>query len=206
MRLRNGEYGYGAVTKALHWLTVAAVVAQFAVGWSMEADDAAFDREDDRIDALEDAGGDRVEAEIDRLEDELDHREDNYVADAASGLLGGDGFADGLSRAELHVLLGLSLILLALMRVVWRRVGGLPPWAEHLGTGERRLEAMLEKALLTMLFVVPATGLILIAVGARWLPLHVAAQVVFLAVISIHVGLVLKHTVVRRNRHLARML
>ncbi|MFS0898022.1 cytochrome b [Mycolicibacterium litorale] len=206
MQLRNGEHGYGALTKALHWLTVTAVVAQFAVGWSMEADDAAFDREKDRIDALEDAHEDRFEAEIDRLEEELDAREDNYVADEASGLFGGDGFTDGLSLPEWHVLLGLSIILLALMRVLWRRAGGLPPWAAHLSAGERRLEATLEKALLTMLFVVPATGLILIAAGERWLPLHVATQVLFLAVISIHVGLVLRHTVVRRNRHLARML
>lgn len=60
------------------------------------------------------------------------------------------------------MLLGISLILLALARVVWRRVGGLPPWAEHLGEGERRLEATLEKLLLTLMFVVPLTGLIMI--------------------------------------------
>lgn len=217
MRLRNGEHGYGLVTKVLHWLTVVVVVAQFVVGWSMEADDAAFDREKDRIDALEEAGEDRAEqqgeaaeerfeAQIDGLEDELDAREDSYVADAASGLLNGDGFTDGLSIAEAHVLLGVSLILLALVRVVWRRVGGLPPWAEHLSSGERRLEATLEKGLLTMLFVVPATGLILIAAGEQWLTLHITAQVVFLAVIAAHAGLVLKHTIIRRNRHLARML
>jgi cytochrome b561 len=35
---------------------------------------------------------------------------------------------------------------------------------------------------------------------------HVTAQVVFLGVIALHIGLVLKHTVVRRHRHLARML
>jgi cytochrome b561 len=221
MRLRNGEHGYGVVTRTLHWLTVVVVVAQFAVGWSMEADDAALDREKDRIDALEDAGEDRAEqqgeaaeerfeAAIGRLEDELDAREDDYVADAASDLLSGDGFGDGfgdgLSLPALHVLLGVSLVLLALMRIVWRRVGGLPPWADHLAAGERRLEGLLEKLLITMLFAVPATGLILIAGGEQWLTLHVTAQVVFIAVIAAHVGLVLKHTVLRRNRHLSRML
>jgi cytochrome b561 len=216
-RLRNGGHGYGIVSKVLHWLTVIAVVAQFTVGWSMEADDAVFDREKDRIDALEDAGEDRAEqqgeaaeerfeAGIDRLEAELDTREDHYVGDSASGLLTGDGFTDGLSLPEVHVLLGFTLILLALTRVLWRRVGGLPPWADHLGAGERRLESALEKALLTMLFVVPVTGLILMRGGGQWLVLHVGAQVLFLAVIAAHVGLVLKHTVVRRNRHLARML
>ncbi|WP_197415763.1 cytochrome b/b6 domain-containing protein [Mycobacterium sp. IS-1742] len=216
-RLRNGGHGYGVVSKVLHWLTVVAVAAQFAIGWSMEADDAALDREKDRIDALEEAGDDlaehqgeaaeeRFEADIDRLEDELDLREDGYVADAASGLLTGDGFGDGLSVPELHVLLGISLIVMGLTRIVWRRVGGLPPWADHFGAGERRLEAALEKLLLTLLFVVPATGLVLITGGEQWLVLHVAAQVLFLAVIAVHVGLVLKHTMVRRNRHLSRML
>jgi cytochrome b561 len=38
------------------------------------------------------------------------------------------------------------------------------------------------------------------------LPVHVAAQVALLASVAVHVGLVLKHTVVRRNRHLLRML
>jgi cytochrome b561 len=34
----------------------------------------------------------------------------------------------------------------------------------------------------------------------------VTAQLLLLAVIACHVGLVLKHTAVRRHRHLARML
>ena len=71
---------------------------------------------------------------------------------------------------------------------------------------ERRLEFLLEKALLTLLFVVPGTGLLLVAGSTDWLVVHVTAQVVFLGVIALHVGLVLKHTVVRRHRHLARML
>lgn len=217
MRLRNGAHGYGVVTKALHWVTVAAIVAQFAVGWTMAEDDAALDREKDRIDALEDAGEEaaerrgedaeeRFEAEIDRLEDELDGREDAHVADAASGLVSGDGLRDGLSLPEIHVLLGLSLMALAVLRVGWRRLGGLPPWAAQLSAGERRLEATLEKLLLGLLFVVPVTGLVLIAGGERWLALHIAAQVLLLGVIAVHVGLVLKHTVLQRNRHLSRMV
>jgi cytochrome b561 len=90
--------------------------------------------------------------------------------------------------------------------VIWRKVGGLPSWADHLGQYERRLEGWMEKILLALLFVVPATGLILIAAGVGWLPLHVTVQVMFLVVIAVHVGLVLNHTVVRRHRHLARML
>jgi cytochrome b561 len=205
MRLRNGEHGYGIVTKTLHWLTAAAVVAQFAVGWTMGADDTRLELDEDELKQLEDfakqqdeATEEWIENEIDRLEDGLDAREDSYFADAFA--------QDGLSLPEVHVLLGLSIILLGLIRVLWRATTPLPPWAEHLSAGERRVEGWLERVLLTLLFVVPATGLALLALGDDWLPLHITAQVVLLATIAVHVGLVLKHTVVRRDRHLARML
>jgi cytochrome b561 len=213
IRLRNGAHGYGAVSKLLHWLTVAVIVAQFAVGATMGPDEAALDREQDRIDELEEraeqqgeAAEERFENEIDRLEAELDVREDDYVGDAFGDVVSGAFAGDGVSLPELHVSLGLSLIALGVLRVVWRAAAGLPPWAEHLTAGERDLEGALEKALLTLLFLVPGTGLATLALGHDWVPLHVAAQIALLLVIALHVGLVLKHTVVRRNRHLSRML
>jgi len=139
-----------------------------------------------------------LENEIDRLDEGLDAREYNYFADAFA--------RDGLCRPEVHVLRWLSILLLALVRVLWRATTSLPPWANHLSPGERRLEALLEKALLTLLFVVPGTGLALLALGDDWLPLHIGAQLMLLAAIAAHVGLVLRHTVVHRDRHLARML
>jgi cytochrome b561 len=205
MRLRNGEHGYGAVTKTLHWLTVAAIVAQFGVGWTMGAGERQSALEKDEIKQLEDfakhqdeATEEWIESEIDRLEDGLDAHDDSYFADAFT--------QDGLSLPELHVLLGLSIILLGLTRVLWRATTSLPPWAAHLSAGERRLEARLEKALLTLLFVVPGSGLALLALGEDWLPLHITAQFVLLAAIAVHVGLVLKHTVVQRDRHLVQMI
>jgi cytochrome b561 len=164
MRLRNGEHGYGAVTKTLHWLTVAAVVAQFTVGLTMAADDTRLELEKDELKQLEDfakqqdeATEEWIENEIDRLEGGLDAREDSYFADAF--------IQEGLSLPEVHVLLGLSIIVLALIRVLWRTTTSLPPWADDLTAGERRLEARMEKALLTLLLVVPATGLALLALG-----------------------------------------
>ena len=216
MRFRNGDHGYGVVTKLLHWLTVAAILGQFVVGYRMDLDDA-FDAEDDRLDAEADrleeeaegqgeAAEERVEAEIEAREDALDAREDDEAASVFSDVVSGDAFGDGLSLPELHICLGLFILLLALVRLLWRRTTPLPPWAEHLSAGERRLEGLLEKALLALLVVVPVSGLLLVAAGDGWLPLHVAAQIGFLVAIALHVGLVLSHTVVRRNRHLARML
>ncbi|MET0764472.1 MAG: cytochrome b/b6 domain-containing protein [Blastococcus sp.] len=216
MNYRNGAHGYGVVTKALHWLTVAALAGQFAVGLTMDFDDAS-DRDDDRLDAAadrleEDAEGrgeaaeEAAEAEIERREDALDAQQDDEASTVFSDVVTWDAFGDGLSLPELHVTLGVVIILLAVVRLLWRRTTPLPPWAEHLSARERRLEGRLETLLLALLLVVPATGLLLVAAGDHWLPVHVAAQIAFLAVLAVHVGLVLSHSVLRRNRHLARMV
>ncbi len=113
----------------------------------------------------------------------------------------------GFGLPELHVLLGLVILSLGVVRVVWRRAGGLPPWAPALSAFERRLEAVLEQALLGLLFLIPLSGLLLIGTGEDdYLPLHVAAHLAFFVVVALHVGLVLKHTVIQRDRHLSRML
>jgi cytochrome b561 len=216
MQLRNGAHGYGVVTRFLHWLTVAVILGQFVVGYTMdfdEASDRAKDRFKDEADRLEEdaegrgeAAEEQVEAAIEAREDTLDAGKDHQASEVFSDVLTGNAYSDGLSLPELHVSLGLFVLVLAAVRLVWRRTTPLPPWAEHLSAGERRLEGRLEKLLLALLFVVPATGLLLVAAGDDWLPLHVAAQIAFLVAIAAHVGLVLRHTVVRRNRHLARML
>ena len=82
MRYRNGDHGYGVVTKALHWSTVAAILGQFLVGYGMDFG-AAADRHKDAVEAQEerleegaegkgDAAEERAEAEVARLEDSLD--------------------------------------------------------------------------------------------------------------------------------------
>jgi cytochrome b561 len=233
MHLRNGRHGYGLVTKLLHWLTVVAIAAQFVVGWTMSADDAGADRAEDRLGRLEerfeaeldrleeraetqgDAAEERFEEQADRLRERFEadqdaaetrFDDDEFVSAAFPDVVSLAFLGNGISAPEWHVLLGLSLLALGLVRLLWRRTTPLPPWAEHLSSGERRLESWLEKLVLMGLLVVPATGLLLVAGEEDWLPIHVAAQIGFLAVIAVHVGLVLKHTVVRRHRHLGRMV
>jgi cytochrome b561 len=216
LHLRNGGHGYGVVTKALHWLTVLALLGQFAVGYAMDLG-GGLDRQEDQLraeaDRLEeqaegqgDAAREQVEAEIQRREDALDAAKDDQASAVFSDVLTGNTFRDGFSLPEFHVSLGLFVLVLAVARILWRRTTRLPPWAEHLSGRERRLEGGLEKLLLALLVVVPVSGLLLVAAGDGWLALHVSAQVVLLVAVAAHVGLVLRHTVVRRNRHLARML
>jgi cytochrome b561 len=128
------------------------------------------------------------------------------VSAAFSDVISGNFLNDGLSRPEVHVLLGLSIMALGLARVIWRVATPLPPWAPFLRPGERRLESVLERLLLTLLFIVPATGVLLIAGESDWLSVHIVAQFVLLAVIAVHVGLVLSHTIVRRDGQLWRMV
>src|SRR5262245_5366881 len=126
MPLRNGSHGYGLVTKALHWATVVALGTQFVVGYVMATDDKGFEE------AECDSAVDRVEELCERRQDRLDARADEPLGTAYSDLASGDILDGGLSLPEIHVLLGLLILVLATSRVVWRRTASLPPWAEGL--------------------------------------------------------------------------
>lgn len=179
MPLRNGAHGYGSVTKWLHWATVAALLAQFVVGYAMDPDPGSGrGRGRGRGE-----GGGRGRG----------RGGEESLADQVEGLL------------AVHVLLGLLVLALAVTRLLWRRTG-LPPWAETLDEKERRLEHWAEKVLLATLFVIPSSGLLALLVDDDWLPLHVSGHVLFFAALAAHLGLVLKHQLVHRDRLLSRML
>ena len=217
MPLRNGKHGYGAVTKLLHWLTVAALATQLAVGLTMEADaaaeraeEAADAREDaakDLADAAEDTAGSEAEEEAAEEAGERAEEAADAAADQAADTEYLVGLGDGVDLIDVHVLLGVSILLLAGVRVWWRRVGGLPPWAASLSARERVMAGRIEKTLLACLFLVPGTGLILVLTqDDALLPLHIAAMVLLGIAVVAHVALVLRHTLLSRDRLLQRML
>jgi cytochrome b561 len=185
MGRRSGEHGYGWVSKSLHWLTVLLVAAQFVVGYSMDLDDGCDPPGEER------SGGDTSDAyeeRLDRLEDACDTR--------AEGL---DLTSGAFDLTELHLLLGLSVLVVAGVRLLWRRHDGFPPWSEQLSTGERQLVHWTERLLLLLLFVVPLSGLVLIATGDDgWLPLHVGAHIAFFAALAAHLFTNLRPKVLRR--------
>ncbi len=200
MRLRNGDHGYGVVSKTLHWLTVLTIGAQFAVGYTMDADGDAggaecdppgedrsggdtSDAEEEQLDRLED----QCEAEQDRLDDEADEG----VWTAWSDLGSGDLFSGGLSLPETHVLLGLTIIALGVLRLVWRSTTPLPPWDPRLTRGNQRFVHGTEVALLTLQFLVPATGILLVVGSDDVLDLHIAAHLAFFAALGAHLGMVI---------------
>lgn len=171
MSLRNGPHGYGSVTKTLHWLTVLAVLTQFVVGYAMEVDDSGQGRGRGRG-RSGDSGRGRGRGR---------GGEDDGL----------DLFDGSWDLVDLHVVLGVSILALVLVRVLWRATTPLPPWDERLTTRDRRIVHLTEVALLTLLVVVPLTGLALVLGDDDLLPLHVAAHVAFFVALAAHLGMVL---------------
>jgi cytochrome b561 len=112
----------------------------------------------------------------------------------------------GVVTKLLHWATVAALVAQSLSRVAWRRTAGLPPWAETLTEGEKTWAHWTEKLLLTLLFVIPLTGISLVAVSYDLLPLHIAAHIGFFLTIAAHLGLVVKRTLVQPDRLLHRML
>ncbi len=79
----------------MHWLTVAAVAAQFAVGYNLDLDERDCDPPGEEL-----SGGDTTDA----FEDRLDRLEDACEARAGDYDMVGGGF----DLAELHLALGLT--------------------------------------------------------------------------------------------------
>jgi cytochrome b561 len=194
--------GYPLATKVLHWLTVLVLAAQLVVGYTLDVEDGR-DRVEDALDARADRAG--SEAEEERLEELADaahdRARDQDVGTVVDRVTSGDE-----PVLTTHVVLGLSLLLLALVRLVRRRVVPLPPWAETLSEGERRLAHRTEQVLYLTLVLMPLSGLAVLLVEDDLLPVHVATHVTFFVALTLHVGLVLKHQLVDRDRLLRRML
>ena len=96
-----------------------------------------------------------------------------------------------LNPLPIHVTLGIAILVVAIVRVFWRVSTLLPPWAESLSAAERRVAHYTERVLLTMLFVIPPTGLLVLRVDDDLLALHVGAHIVFFVALAAHLGLVL---------------
>ena len=166
----TGTRAYGAVARSLHWLTVAALAAQFTIGYLMQGEDSGHGRGQGRGRGEESGHG--------------------------RGRGGDDDTAGSLLVA--HVSIGVLILVLAALRVAWRRATDLPPWADSLSPGQRRVAAATEKVLLTLLFVIPLTGIALVLGDDDLLWLHVAAHVAFFAALAVHLALVLSRGLLPR--------
>lgn len=97
-----------------------------------------------------------------------------------------------------HVILGASILLLAVVRLWWRRRSTLAPWAPQLSSTGRVIEHAVEVVFYVLLFVIPLTGLWLVLVDDDALVLHVTAHVAFFVGLAVHVGVVVRYRLLRR--------
>lgn len=164
MPAKNGDHGYGFVTKLLHWLTFVVLVAQLTLGYLI--DDSGHGRGRGRGRGGESGRG------------------------RGRGGDGGLDLDDPVVRA--HVILGCTILALAVLRLAWRLLTPLPPWSERLGPRDRWVENALERVLILMLFATPVTGLLLLGGEDDLVALHVACHVVLYVAFALHVALVLR--------------
>ena len=166
------------MTRSLHWLTVAALAAQFTVGYSLDVGGRGRGRARGR--GGESGRGRGRGGDLDVFGD------------------------DGLLTT--HMVLGVTILMLAAGRLYWRRRTTLPPWAEGLSPAERLLTHWTERMLYLLLFVMPLSGLWLILVSDDAVVLHVASHIAFFVTVAAHLGLVLKHQLIDRDGLVRRMI
>jgi cytochrome b561 len=185
VRLRNNDSGYGLVTKTLHWLTVAAIAAQFTIGYLIDGDSGhgGGGEHGSRGGSGHGSGDDRGGV-------------DDFTL----------GFGDGDDTlVTLHVMLGLTILTLAVLRLAWRRATSLPPWAPGLSTTERTFATWTERLLYLSLFLIPLSGLSLVFLSDDLLAFHITSHIIFFTALAAHLGLVLKHQLIDRDGLLRRM-
>ena len=177
---------HGVIARVLHWLTVLALLGQYLVGYAMVGAEGLLEP---------------------------------WVEEAY------DGDEDLL--LPVHVALGCSILALTIVRYLWRRVVTLPPWPPTVTRAEQRFASATERALYALLIITPSSGLALILLsGEDWevsdrgewmspldlvdddllVGVHVSSQILLLVAITLHVGFVLKHQFVDRDRFIRRML
>jgi cytochrome b561 len=174
---RNGPDGYGLVTKTLHWLVAVAIAAQFVVGYLLDAEDG---RGRGRGRGGESGRGRGRGGDLDPFGDD--------------------------TLLTIHIVLGVSILVLASIRLVWRVTTPLPPWSQLLSIRERRFVHWLERVLYVLIFAIPASGRVLVLTDDDdLLGLHIATHLAFFVAISLHVGFALQHQLVARDGYVRRM-
>ena len=128
-----------------------------------------------------------------------------------------------------HKSLGLVALVVAVMRIINRQLGSLPPWAPSLSTAEKTFIHRAEQLFYLAMLVMPISGWFYVMWGnygvnlfsiwemprplakdntlrdvAKWV--HIVSAWILLATMAAHIGLVLKHQLIKKDGLLKRML
>ena len=222
--IRITRYGVGA--RVLHWLTVVLLMAQFTVGYLLEDDDDSGrgrGRGRGGDDGESGKGRGRGRGGDDDASTERDDSDDSYL----EVVVGSDGSDDsgadhlestdpaatelpgtdmpGLDLRTIHIVLGITILLVVVIRLGWRRRVGLPPWDSSLSKGDQRFATWTERLLLASVALMAGSGL-LVLTADDWLALHVGAHITFFVLVALHVGFVLGRRLWGKPTLLRRML
>ncbi|HOB04747.1 MAG TPA: cytochrome b/b6 domain-containing protein [Propionibacteriaceae bacterium] len=205
-RWRNDDRGYGIVTRLLHWLTAGLLLVQFIVGYVMDVDDSGGGQGRGRGGGR---GGDRGGNGQGRGRGQGRGDDDGGSAGGGGDSAGDDsGVGDllgGFDLMDVHTVLGISILVVILLRLLWRWRTPLPPWDPTLTPGEQRWAHDSERALLGIVVLVPVSGLALL-VDDDLVWLHITAHVLFFVALAAHLALVLGRRLRGRPALLPRML
>ena len=136
---------------------------------------------------------------------------------------------DGNAWYNWHKTLGLAVLVVAIGRLLARRMGELPAWAPSLTETEKRIVHRAEQLLYIAMFLMPISGFVFVMAGdygvhfanrfdlpnpiGKWEALGEAAHVVHVATalmlglaLTAHLGVVFRHVLLLRNGLLQRML
>jgi len=150
------------------------------------------------------------------------------------GLMGGSEGSTAFGAAwssvfDWHATLGLIVLVLALVRIVWRAKTPLPSWAPGLSTRERSLAHRTEQVMYFVMVAKPLSGYVLAGSAGHSihlfgavpfgnpfgdsstlesiaLAIHIVTGVMFLLVWVVHVGQALRHQFMLKDGLLRRML
>lgn len=150
------------------------------------------------------------------------------------GLMGGDETTtafgtDWGSVFDWHATIGLIVLVLAVVRIIWRKTTPLPSWAPGLSKREQRLAHRTEQVMYVVMIAKPVSGYVLAGAAAHHIDLfgaialgnpfsessglrdialvvHILTGVAFLIVWVIHVGQALRHQFGKKDHLLERML
>jgi cytochrome b561 len=140
-----------------------------------------------------------------------------------------EGLSESLTEADegdadealvfLHAWVGGAILVLGVLRLLWRKASTLPPWAPQLSERDRRLAHRTEQALYALLFLMPATGLALLFLSGEerevtperdWQPpfelveddlllaAHIGSHVLLYIAVVVHVALAVRRRTVHR--------
>ena len=155
-----------------------------------------------------------------------------YVTGSVMMRLGkGQAFL-GYSGGELytwHKSAGVVVLVVVLLRIVWRKTTPLPDWAETLEDWERAVTKWVERVLYACMILMPVSGYVFtmaggynfklfglvklpvlieknagLAAAGEWSHLIIGYMIVI--ALTLHIGLGLKHHLVNKDRFLNRML